>query len=368
VNLRWPLVSSVAALATGFIIALLVVAFCGGSDEGTAGVTADRTPTATRTARSPTRTPSPGTRTPTATPTSEGEEPTEAEATPSEESPVPPGEVPPEGGEPGETPTELPAGETPIVGTPSPSVTPSLAFGTPAATKPPASASPGRSPTPPPTSTPRPTATPTLPPQLPDLVVVDMRVSRDRIVVEVGNVGEGDVQVGQVVEVWVRGVPAESRTMAIPMTPGGGFNFLLEGEPLYKRENVQARVDPNNLIAEEDDNNNTLSKELVPDVLPDLGIHGLLAVGSNDHLAVLVRNETDVPILGADVRLFVYAEGASEATAFAQQILNLDPGEEVQVEVTQLAAVRGRTFEVRMDVLEVPDANPANNIFQGVAS
>jgi protein TonB len=368
VNLRWPLVSSVAALAAGFIIALLVVAFCGGNEEGAGGVTALTTPTATRTVRPTTRTPSPGTRTPTATATPEGEEPAEVEGQPPEESPVPPGQVPPEGEGPGETPTGPPAGETPIVGTPPPGVTPPPGAGTPAATKAPASPSPGPSPTPRPTSTPRPTATPTPPPQLPDLVVLDMWVTRDRIVVKFGNDGDGDLLVGQTVEVEVRGLVAETVVMAMPLGPGDSFNVLLEAAlPVLKPERILARVDPNDLIPEQNDNNNALSKELQPDVPLDLAVVALTSVGSEQHLGVHVANQTSVPVSGAEVRVTVYHPGAVAPSAVAQQTLDLGPYEMVQIDVTQQVAVQGLSFRVVMDVMNLPDANPVNNTFEGVA-
>src|SRR3972149_3931538 len=116
----------------------------------------------------------------------------------------------------------------------------------------------------PPTSTPLPTATPT-PTQLPDLVLRDLWVFRDRIVAVVGNDGEGVLLPGQTLEVAVRGVVAESLVVSEPLAKGESLNVLLENQLLYGRETILGRVDPNNLIAEKDDNNNGLAGVLVPD-------------------------------------------------------------------------------------------------------
>jgi len=353
VNLRWPLVGSIGALVAGIFVAALVVAFCGDNGEGPEGPTARATPRATRTVLPGrvTRTPragTPGAAEATATAVVAVESP----APPSEESPTAPvsGETPP-------PPPLSPTDETPTPVSPPPGEAPgaTAAPGWPTATSIPPSAQ----------ASPLPTPTPTLPPELPDLVVRDLRVSRDRIVVVIGNDGEGDLLAGQTVEVGVRGIVAETLVMPATLSKGQTFSVLLENQLLYKWEKVMGRVDPNDLIPEEDDNNNAFSKELVPDVPLDLAVVALLAVGTEQHLAVHVHNNTMVPIVEADVRVLVFRSGGQEPAAVAQQTLNLDPSQTVQIDIFNQVAVRGVSFRVVMEVINLPDADPSNNTFEG---
>lgn len=349
--------SSAAALIVGVLLAILVVAFCGDGDEGTEGPTARATPGVTRTgtvARTPeTRTPV-TTRTPRATGTPRG--------TPSAPTPAAGTQTPSDdGAPPEETPGVIPPGETP--GGPPPAPTATLAPGetppVPTPTRRAATATPVA-----PTSTPLPTATPTPPPELPDLVLRDMWVFRDRIVVVVGNEGEGDLLPGQTLEIGVRGVVAETLVVSDPVGRGESLNVLLQNQPVYGREMILGRVDPNNLIAEEDDNNNGFAAVLTPDVPLDLAVVGLVAVGSEQHLGVRIRNETTAPALGADVRLSVYREGGEDIAAVARQTLDVEPLQTVQVDVLTQVAVRGVSFRVVMEIFNRPDANPANNTLE----
>lgn len=359
-NLRWPLVGSVAALVAAIFVAALVITFCDENGEGPEGPTARTTPEATRTVRPTAVTGTPGLGTPSATGT-----PGEDGVAPPGQSPVPvpaetpadgiPGETPPVG-----TPVELTPGETPPP-LPGETATAIAASPLPGETATPVPPTPQPSPVP----TPTPTPTPTPPPELPDLVVRDLRVSRDRIVVVIGNDGEGDLLAGQAVEVGVRGIVAETVVMLITLSKGESLTVLLEDQLLYKWEKVMGRVDPNDLIPEEDDNNNALSKELLPDVPLDLGVVALRAVGTEQHLAVYIRNNTEVPIVGADVRVQVFrGAGAQEPTTVAQQMLNLEPFETVQIDIFNQVAVSGVSFRVVIEVINLPDADLSNNTFE----
>lgn len=370
VNIRLPLVGSVAALIAGIIVAALVLAFCGGSGGEPGEPTASATAKATRTARPTAVTRTPGAGTPSPTGTAEPGEPGEDGVEPPGQSPVPPPAETPPDGIPGETPTAEPPGEAtpeppPLASPPPPGETATAIPGPPpagkTATRIPAT------PTPTVTPTPTATATPTPSSELPDLVVRDLRVRRDRIVIVIGNDGEGDLLAGQTLEVGVRGIVAESVVMPVALSKGQSFTFLLEDQLLYKWEKVMGRVDPNDLIREEPrkENNNALSKVLLPDVALDLAVVALLAVGREQHLAVHIRNNTEVPVVGADVRVQVYRGGGKELTAAARPMLNLGPYETVRVDVFDQVAVRGVFFRVVMELVNLPDANTSNDSFAG---
>jgi hypothetical protein len=195
-------------------------------------------------------------------------------------------------------------------------------------------------------------------------VLRDLWVFRDRIVATVGNEGEGDLLPGQTLEIGVRGVVAESIVVSEPLAKGESLNILLGNQPVYGREMILGFVDPNNVIAEEDDNNNGFGVVLLPDVPMDLAVAGLVAVGSEQHLGVRIRNETTAPVLGADVRVLVYREGGEDPVAVARQMLDVDPLQTVQVDVLTQIAVRGIAFRVVLEIFNVQDANPSNNTLE----
>ena len=351
-TLRWPLVGSLLALLAGAGLAALVLAFCG-KGEGEPSIA--RSPTRTPVSRTVTvtRTPRGGTTvtpsgTPSAlTPSAETATPSigvPPEETPEETPPPPPGET----GTPGPEPTLAP-GETPLPPSPTP----------PAGTLTPVS----------PTSTPRPTATPTPPPVLPDLVVLDLFVSNDRVGVVLGNEGHGTVPAGQEIEFRVRGVMAETETLSQALPPGASVSVVLEDQVIYRSELVLAVVDPSNLIPEEDDNNNALPKQLVPDIALDLAVHGVHRSPETHRLLVVVRNTTDAPALQVAVTVTIYVGGATEpVTVLRPNPLSIEPLGFDTVEVAGVAAVPGTQMQVVVEMTDPPDADPSNNVWEGTIS
>ena len=342
---RWPLAGSVAALIVGLIVAALILAFCGGEgeDEGPAAVT---TPRPTRTVGPRTVTAADRTATAVASGTPGTPGPTVTTA-------------------PGEPPTAIPGlpTETPsLPGPPEASPTP----GAPGPTAPPGTATPA---SPSPTFTPRPTSTPSATPtpvQLPDLVIRDLGVHYDRIWVRIGNDGEGKVPAGREVEVQVRGVVGEPVTLTEDLLPGTSARIVLEDLVIYKPERVLAVVDPNNLIPEEDDNNNGLVKELVPDIALDLAAHGVLRTADTHRLQVVIWNPTYAPAIDVTVVVTVFLWGATDPTDRFTHQLTIEPLGFETVEMLGAAALPGAQVRVVVEMTDPPDANPANNVFEGL--
>jgi hypothetical protein len=164
------------------------------------------------------------------------------------------------------------------------------------------------------------------------------------------------------VEVEIRGIVAETIVMQKALSKGGSFNVLLEEQFVYQREKVQGRVDPNDLIPEEDDNNNALSKELLPDVPVDLAVVGVAAVGLARSLAVDIANTTVVPILAASITITALdCDTASKLTAMDTQI-ELAPLETLRVEVfPPIVALEGLCVRITLDVKNIADADLSNN-------
>jgi len=352
VTLRWPLVGSLVALLLGAGLAALVLAFCG-EGGGESGIV-----------RSPTRTPVSRTVTVTRTPTPKGGTPVTTGTpggTPS--SLTPPAETAtPSGGEPTE---EAPDMTPPPEGTetpgPEPTLSPDETPPAPSPTRPAGTSTPV-----PPTSTPQPTATPTPPRVLPDLVVLDIRVSNDQLVVVLGNQGHATVPAGQEIEFRLRGVAAEKVTLSQALTPGTSVSIVLEDQVIYRSEVVLAVVDPNNLIPEEDENNNSLAKPLAPDVALDLGVQGVYRSTDTNQLLVVIRNTTSAPAIQVTVEVRVFPQGASVPSMISTYQLTIEPQGFETVQVTGVVALSGVHMKVKVEMTDPPDANPANNEWEGI--
>ena len=351
---RWPLDGSLVALVAGAGLAALVLAFCG---KGESGSSAIRVPTRTPVSRTATvtRTPKGGTPVATGTPTG-----TPSALTPPVETATPSGGVAPE-----ETPeaTAPPGQEETETPGPQPTLSPGETPPAPSPTPPGSTRTPGA-----PTLTPRPTATPTPPPVLPDLVVLDMFVSNDLIGVVLGNEGEGTVPAGEEIELRVRGVMAETETLAQALLPGTSASIVLEDQVIYKPELVLVVVDPNNLILEEDNNNNGLAKQLTPDVALDLAVHGVFRAVETNRLLVVIQNPTSAPAVQVTVVVTVYAGGATEPTTASTYQLSIDPQGFDTVQVPGVAALPGVQMRVVVEMTDPPDSNPANNVWEGTIS
>lgn len=357
-TLRWPLVGSLVALVAGAGLAALVLAFCG---EGEGGPTVARSPTRTPLSRTVTVTRTPKRGTPVTTGTPSGTPSTltppaktatpsigvPPEETPEATPPPPPGETETPGPEPtlapGETP--LPPSPTPPVGTLAPV---------------PSTASPR------PTSTPTSTSTP--PPVLPDLVVLNIFVSNDRLAVILGNQGHGTVPAGQEIEFRVRGVMAETETLSQALPPGASVPVVLEDQVIYRSELVLAVADPNNVIPEEDDNNNGFAKQVGPDVALDLAVHGVFPAVGTSQLLVVIRNPTSAPAIQVTVVVTVYHGDATEPTTASTYQLSIEPLGFETVGVPGVAALPGVHLRVVVEMTDPPDADPSNNVWIGTIS
>ncbi len=143
--------------------------------------------------------------------------------------------------------------------------------------------------------------------------------------------------------------------------------MLLQDELIYQRELILATVDPDSKIPEEDENNNSLSRWLEPDVPLDVAVQGISAVGTK--LGVIVLNNCEAPLRGVSVRISVFPAGAQQgALSISEHELNLQPSESTTLVISDVLAFPGLAFRVVMEALGVADANPANNTFEGAIS
>jgi subtilase family serine protease len=199
--------------------------------------------------------------------------------------------------------------------------------------------------------------------QLPDLVVLDLVVTGGRISAVIGNVGGQAVPSGTTVQLVLRGALAGSSTLTQSLAPGGNFTLLLPQEFVSGPESVTALVDPNNLIPEANEANNGLTRHLEPDVMLDLAVTALSAVGGDEHLSVTVRNNSSVSARGVEARLTVYRSGSTSPLSVTVHQLNVEPQGTVTLE-PGVAAARGLSLRVVLELIGVADGDPSNNVLE----
>jgi hypothetical protein len=246
------------------------------------------------------------------------------------------------------TPTTIGAG-------PKPTLAPTVFVPSPTPTPEPQPAEPG-GPAPPesPAST------------LPDLAVLDLTVQGDRVSAVIGNVGEGTVPAGTAVELALDDALSGSSTLLQSLGPGGNLTLLLAEEFIYGPKSVTARVDPRNFIAEANEDNNTLVRQLEPDIPLDLALTGLAAVGGDEHLSVSVQNNSPVPARQITVRLSVYrSDDPSSPLSVTTHQLNIEP-QGTSTLAPGLSAMRGLPLRVVLELVGIPDGDPSNNVLESV--
>jgi len=228
---------------------------------------------------------------------------------------------------------------------------------------------------------PTPTATPTTEPEpteepgpdspeppgsaLPDLVVLNLTVSGDRVSAVIGNVGERAISAGTTVELALDGALAGSSTLQQSLAAGGNFTLLLAQEFIYGPISATAVVDPANFIPEANEANNGLTRQLGPDIPLDLALTGLAAVSGDEHLSVSVRNNSSVPARQVTARLTVYRLDSSNPISITMHQLNVDPQGTTTL-APGLAAVRGLSLRAVLELIGITDGNPSNNAVESL--
>jgi hypothetical protein len=255
---------------------------------------------------------------------------------------------------------------TPEAQTPRPPIPTTIGAGpkptfTPTVPAPPATATPEAGPPEP--SGPGPQESPS--PTLPDLVVLNLTVSADRVSVVIGNMGEQAVPAGTTVELALDGALAGSSALSQSLGAGGNFTLLLAQEFIYGPKSVTAVVDPNNLIPEANEANNSLTRQLEPDIPLDLALTGLAAVGSDEHLSVSIQNNSPVPAYQVTARLSVYRSDVSSPLSITIHQLNIEPQSTITL-APGVFAVRGLSLRVVLELVGIPDGNPTNNVLESV--
>jgi hypothetical protein len=196
-------------------------------------------------------------------------------------------------------------------------------------------------------------------------VVLDLTVSGDRVSVVIGNVGEQAVPAGATVELALDGAPVGSSMLSQGLGAGGNFTLLLAQEFIYAPKSATAVVDPRNFIPEANEANNSLTRQLGPDVPLDLALTGLAAVGADEHLSVSVQNNSPVPVHQVTARLLVYRADLSGPFSTTIQQLNIEP-QGTSTLAPGLSAVRGLSLRVVLELVGITDGNPANNVVESV--
>jgi len=228
---------------------------------------------------------------------------------------------------------------------------------------------------------PTPTATPTTEPEpteepgtgsseppgsaLPDLVVLNLTVSGDRVSAVIGNVGEQAIPAGATVELALDGALASSSTLQQSLAAGANFTLLLAQEFIYGPISATAVVDPANFIPEANEANNGLTRQLGPDIPLDLALTGLAAVAGDEHLSVSVHNNSSVSARQVTARLTIYRLDSSSPLSITMHQLNIEPQGTTTL-APGLAAVRGLSLRAVLELIGITDGNPSNNAVESL--
>jgi len=202
-------------------------------------------------------------------------------------------------------------------------------------------------------------------PTLPDLVILNLTVSGDRVSAVIGNVGEQAIPAGATVELALDGALAGSSTLQQSLAAGGNFTLLLAQEFIYGPISATAVVDPANFIPEANEANNGLTRQLGPDIPLDLALTGLAAVAGDEHLSVSVRNNSSVPARQVTARLTVYRLDSSSPLSITMHQLNIEPQGTTTL-APGLAAVRGLSLRAVLELIGITDGNPSNNAVESL--
>jgi hypothetical protein len=194
-------------------------------------------------------------------------------------------------------------------------------------------------------------------------VVLDLVVSGGRVSAVIGNVGGHTLPGGTTVQLALRGAVAGSTTLSQGLGPGANFTLLLAQEFVHQPESVTAFVDPNNLILEANEANNTLTRHLEPDTLLDLAVVGLGAVGGDQHLSVSVRNNSPMPARQVQARLTIYRSDSGSPLSVTNHQLNIEPQGTMVLE-PGVAAVRGLSVRAVLELVGTGDGDPSNNTLE----
>jgi len=202
-------------------------------------------------------------------------------------------------------------------------------------------------------------------PTLPDLVVLDVIVLGDRVSAVIGNVGQQAVPAGVTVELALDGALSGSSTLLQSLGPGGNLSLVLAQEFIYGPKSVTARVDPRNFVPEANEANNTLTRQLEPDIPLDLALTGLAAVSGDEHLSVSVQNYSPVPARQITARLSVYRSDSTSPLSVTMHQLSLE-AQGTTTLAPGVFSVRGLSLRVVLELVGIPDGNPANNVLEAV--
>jgi hypothetical protein len=202
-------------------------------------------------------------------------------------------------------------------------------------------------------------------PTLPDLVVLDLAVLGDRVSAVIGNVGQQAVPAGVTVELALDGALSGSSTLLQSLGPGGNLTLALAQEFIYGPKSVTALVDPRNFVPEANEANNTLTRQLGPDIPLDLALTGLAAVSGDEHLSVSVQNYSPVPARQITARLSVYRSDSSNPLSVTMHQLSIE-AQGTTTLAPGLFAVRGLSLRVVLELVGITDGNPTNNVLEAV--
>ncbi|MSQ41798.1 MAG: hypothetical protein EXR65_02015 [Dehalococcoidia bacterium] len=211
------------------------------------------------------------------------------------------------------------------------------------------------------TATPADAGAPTRTPDHPDLQVEALLSRENRLVVVIVNAGDADATGAIFVSV-AGGDRVRVDVGGKPLRPGDRLQATLSNEYVQRRASVAVEISLEADVREEDTTNNRFTAVVEPDRPNDLELLSAELAGADRRLAVTVRNNSMIPLVGT-MTLAVRSTQPSLLLSSRLVALNLAPLGTQRYDVPDVQAVDLTRIQVILASDAINDAVAANNVW-----
>lgn len=204
---------------------------------------------------------------------------------------------------------------------------------------------------------------PTFTPDLPDLVVEEALSIGNVLHVRIANQGAGDAMSDFLVSINGADPVALDVKPGEPLRAGEAFEAPVPGFYLQLRQAITVLLVPTQGQPEEDEVNNSWEGFVEPDQANDIEVVGASSKAPDDRLAVVIRNNSPIPLLGA-ITISV-REALPSTTLLGRQTLQLSiqAGETIEFEFEEIVDISLSQITITASMNAIQDGNIENNGF-----
>ncbi len=203
----------------------------------------------------------------------------------------------------------------------------------------------------------------TLTPDLPDLVVERAYSAGNQLMVRIVNQGAGDAGGEFLVSLDGRDPIALDVKPGEPLRAGQALDAPIEGYYLQLRQSVSVLLVPSIDRPEEDEANNSWSGFVEPDQPNDIEVVGASTVAPDDHLQVVVRNNSPIPLVG--VISITVREALPSTVMLGRQngTVEMPPGELMEIDFPEIVDVSLSQITINVSMNAILDDDISNNVY-----